>query len=128
MDKRCLFLGGCWLIYKRVITWHIPFALLGSLFFISSLFFLLDPDIHPSALFHIVSGASMLGAFFIATDPVTAASSSKGCLYYGAGIGILIYVIRTWGSYPDGTAFAVLLMNMAVPIIDYYTQPRAFGH
>jgi len=122
------FLGGCWLIYKRVITWHIPLAMLGSLFFISGVFFLFDPDIHPSALFHIVSGASILGAFFIATDPVTAASSTKGCLYYGAGIGILIYVIRTWGSYPDGTAFAVLLMNMAAPIIDYYTQPRVFGH
>jgi len=120
-------LGGFWLIYKRVITWHIPFAILGSLFIISGFFFLIDVDIYPSPLFHIFSGASIIGAFFIATDPVTAAASNKGRLYYGVGIGILIYVIRTWGGYPDAVAFAVLLMNMAVPIIDYYTQPRVFG-
>lgn len=121
-------LGGCWLIYKRVISWHIPMAVLGSLFIISGFFFLIDPDIHPSPLFYIFSGASIVGAFFIATDPVTAATSNKGRLFYGAGIGILIYVIRTWGGYPDAVAFAVLLMNMVVPIIDYYTQPRVFGH
>jgi len=122
------FLGGCWLIYKRVISWHIPVAVLGSLFIISSFFFLFDPDIHPSALFHLFSGAAIIAAFFIATDPVTAATSNKGRLFYGAGIGLLIYVIRTWGGYPDAIAFSVLLMNMAVPIIDYYTQPRVFGH
>jgi len=120
-------LGGCWLIYKRVITWHIPLAVLGTLFLISGLFLLLDPDIHPSPLFHIFSGASILGAFFIATDPVTAATSNKGRLFYGVGIGLLIYIFRTWGGYPDGVAFSVLLMNMAAPFIDYYTQPRVFG-
>jgi electron transport complex protein RnfD len=124
----CAFLlGGGWLIYKRVITWHIPLAVLGSLAFISGLFFLFDSDIHPSPLFHILSGASILCAFFIATDPVTAATSNKGRLFYGAGIGLIIYVIRTWGGYPDGVAFGVLLMNMAAPFIDYYTQPRVFG-
>jgi electron transport complex protein RnfD len=70
----------------------------------------------------------MLCAFFIATDPVSAATTPRGRLYYGAGIGILVYVIRTWGGYPEGVAFAVLLMNMAAPTIDYYTQPRVFGH
>lgn len=69
----------------------------------------------------------MLGAFFIATDPVTAATTIKGRLLYGFMIGALIYIIRTWGGYPDGVAFAVLLANMAVPLIDYYTQPRVFG-
>jgi electron transport complex protein RnfD len=69
----------------------------------------------------------MLGAFFIATDPVTAAATPQGRLFYGAGIGCLTYIIRTWGGYPDGVAFGVLLMNMAVPTIDYYTQPRVFG-
>lgn len=122
------FLGGCWLLYKRVISWQIPFAVLSSLFLIASFFFLMDPDTHPSPLFHIFSGASILAAFFIATDPVTAATSNKGRLLYGAGIGILIYVIRTWGGYPDGVAFAVLLMNMAAPTIDYYTKPRVFGY
>ena len=122
------FLGGCWLIYKRVITWHIPVAVLGSLFLVSGFFALFDADLYPSPLFHILSGASIIGAFFIATDPVSAATSNKGRLFYGAGIGILIYLIRTWGGYPDSMAFAVLLMNMAAPTIDYYTQPRVFGH
>jgi electron transport complex protein RnfD len=69
----------------------------------------------------------MLGAFFIATDPVSAATTPRGRLYYGAGIGVLTYIIRTWGGYPDGMAFAVLIMSMAVPLIDHYTVPRAYG-
>jgi electron transport complex protein RnfD len=123
-----IFLGGIWLIYKRTISWQIPFALMGSLFVISAFFFMLDPDIYPSPMFHLFGGATLLAAFFIATDPVSASTTPLGRIYYGAGIGILIYIIRTWGSYPDGVAFAVLLMNMAAPTIDYYTQPRVFGH
>lgn len=122
------FLGGLWLIFRRVISWHIPVAMLGTLFLVSALFFLIDPDTHPSPLFHIFSGAAILGAFFIATDPVTAATSIKGRLIYGALIGLLVYIIRTWGGYPDGVAFAVLLMNMSAPLLDYYTKPRVFGH
>jgi electron transport complex protein RnfD len=121
------FLGGCWLIYKRVITWHIPAAVLGSLFSMAAIFFLIDPDRYPSPLFHLFSGAAMLCAFFIATDPVSAATSNKGRLIFGAGIGMLIYIIRTWGGYPDGVAFAVLLMNLAAPTLDYFTKPRLFG-
>lgn len=120
-------LGGLALIYTKVISWRIPVALLGTLFIISTLFALPAPDIRPSPWFHLFGGAAMLGAFFIATDPVTAATTPRGQLIYGAGIGILIYVIRTWGGYPDAVAFAVLLMNMATPTIDYYTQPRVFG-
>jgi len=122
------FLGGFWLIYKRIIDWRIPLAMLTSLFAIASVFFIFNPDAHPSPLFHLFSGAAILGAFFIATDPVTAATSIKGRIYYGIGIGLLIYIIRTWGGYPDGVAFAILLMNMTVPAIDYLTQPRVFGH
>lgn len=122
------FLGGCWLLYQRVITWHIPVAVLGSLFIISGLFFLSDSSIYPSPLFHLFTGGAVVGAFFIATDPVTAATSNQGRVVYGIGIGVFLYIIRTWGSYPDGVAFAVLLMNMAAPMIDYYTQPRVFGH
>ncbi|MCG6886837.1 MAG: electron transport complex subunit RsxD [Proteobacteria bacterium] len=121
-------LGGLVLIYMKVINWRIPLALLGTLFIIATLFALPAPDIRPSPWFHLFGGAAMLGAFFIATDPVTAATTPRGQLIYGAGIGILIYVIRTWGGYPDAVAFAVLLMNMATPTIDYYTQPRVFGH
>jgi electron transport complex protein RnfD len=121
------FLGGAWLLYKGVITWRIPVAMLGSLLTVAGLFYLADPGSHPFPAFHVFSGAAMLGAFFIATDPVTASQTPTGKLIYGAGIGVLTFVIRTWGGYPDGVAFAVLLMNMAVPTIDYYTRPRAFG-
>ena len=121
-------LGGLWLLYKKVINWHIPVALLGSLALISAIFFLIDSDQFGSPLFHLLSGGVMLGAFFIATDPVTASASNVGRLVYAAGIGLLIYIIRTWGGYPDGIAFAVLLMNLAAPTIDHFYQPRAFGH
>ncbi|HEC17815.1 MAG TPA: electron transport complex subunit RsxD [Gammaproteobacteria bacterium] len=123
-----ILLGGVWLIYKRIIGWQIPLALMGSLFTIAFFFFMLDPDTYPSPMFHLFGGATLLAAFFIATDPVSASTTPFGRILYGAGIGILIYVIRTWGSYPDGVAFAVLLMNMAAPTIDYYTQPRVYGH
>lgn len=118
--------GGTYLIYKKIITWHIPVAILLSLILVASVFHFWQPQLYPSGLFHWFSGATMLGAFFIATDPVTAATSNRGKLFYGVGIGIFIYIIRTWGNYPDGIAFAVLLMNLAVPMIDYYTKPSYF--
>ncbi|MEQ5837150.1 electron transport complex subunit RsxD [Marinobacter sp. NFXS9] len=119
--------GGLLLIALRLITWHIPVSMLAALS-VMSLAFGWDPDQYAPLTIHLLSGATMLGAFFIATDPVTAATSRKGKLVYGAGIGILLYIIRSWGSYPDAVAFAVLLMNFAVPFIDYYTQPRTYGH
>jgi len=121
-------LGGLFLLYKRVISWHIPVSMLVVLLSIAMLFHALDQETHPFGLFHIFSGGTLLGAFFIATDPVSACTTRKGQLIYGACIGVLIFVIRTWGGYPDAVAFAVLLMNMAAPTIDYYTQPRVFGH
>jgi len=120
--------GGGWLIFKKVITWHIPVGVLASIFIISLIFFVVDSNGYPSPLFHIFSGATMLCAFFIATDPLSGAVSNKGRLIYGAGFGLLVYIIRTWGGYPDAVAFAALLMNMTVPTIDYYTKPRVFGH
>lgn len=119
--------GGLFLVYKRVISWHIPLALLSSLALISAVFHFLFPGDYFSPLIHLVAGASMLGAFFIATDPVTAATTPKGKLIYGAGIGFLTFAIRTWGGYPDGIAFAVLLMGLCVPLLDQYTVPRVFG-
>lgn len=122
-------LGGIYLIWRRIITWHIPVAMLAAIFFLSGFFnTAVDADNYGSILFHLLSGGTMLGAFFIATDPVTAATSAKGKLVYGASIGILVYVIRSWGGYPDAVAFSVLLMNLAAPTIDYYTQPRTYGH
>ena len=121
-------LGGAWLLYKKIIHWQIPAALLGSLFIISTVFYLYSPASFASPIFHLMSGASILGAFFIATDPVSASTTPMGKIIYGACIGLLIYIIRTWGNYPDAIAFAVLIMNMTVPLIDYYTQPRVLGH
>ena len=120
--------GGLWLLWQRVISWHIPVALLGSLTLFSGLFWLLDPGHYASPLFHLLQGATMLGAFFIATDPVTASTTPLGKILYAGGIGAFVYIIRTWGGYPDAMAFAVLIMNMAVPLLDHYTQPRVYGH
>lgn len=123
-----LLIGGMFLLWRRVITWHIPVAMIASLLTVSAAFWLADPDYHPFPAFHLFSGGMILGAFFIATDPVTAATTKKGQIIYGALIGLLVFVIRTWGGYPDAVAFAVLLMNMAAPTIDYYTQPKVYGH
>jgi electron transport complex protein RnfD len=121
-------LGGLFMLYKQAISWHIPVSVLASLAIMATLFQLIDPDAYPGALFHLFSGATMLGAFFIATDPVTAPGTRAGQLIYGACIGILIYTIRTWGGYPDAVAFSVLLMNSAAPSLGHFTRPRTFGH
>ena len=121
--------GGCYLLYKRVFTWHAPVAMLTSLCVLSLVFYDGGSSASKgSPLFHLLSGASMFGAFFIVTDPVTSAVSTKGRLIYGACIGALVFIIRAWGNYPDALAFAVLLMNFAAPFIDYYTLPRTYGH
>ena len=119
--------GGLYLIYRRVISWHIPIAMITSLAVISGITWLVSPEMTGSPLFHLLSGGTMLGAFFIATDPITASTTVKGRIVFGAGIGLLTYIIRVWGGYPDGIAFAVILMNMMVPLIDYYTQPKVYG-
>jgi electron transport complex protein RnfD len=119
--------GGIWLVKRGVADWRIPTAFLISLVLISNLFAVIDYANNSSALFHVFSGGTMLCAFFIATDPVTACTTAKGRWIYGASIGILVYIIRNWGGYPDGIAFAVVLMNIAAPLIDYYTQPKVYG-
>ena len=120
-------LGGLWLVYIRAADWRIPAGMLGGLALISTVFYLINPQQYAPPWFHLWSGAAIFGAFFIATDPVTASATPRGRLIYGAGIGILIYIIRAFGGYPDGVAFSVLLMNIAAPMIDLYTQPRVFG-
>lgn len=120
--------GGIALLIKRIIRWHIPVAMLGAMAVCAAIMQAADPGSYAGPVFHLSHGASLLGAFFIATDPVSAATSDRGRLVYGAGIGVLTYVIRTWGGYPDGVAFAVLLMNLCVPLIDRYTIPRIYGH
>mgnify|MGYP003471380755 FL=1 len=122
-------LGGLFLLHKRLISWHAPLGMLAALSIMSLLFWNgSGSDSNGSPLFHLFSGATMLGAFFIVTDPVSGATSNRGRVIFGAGVGILVYIIRTWGGYPDGVAFAVLLMNLTAPTIDYYSRPRTYGH
>ena len=123
-----LAIGGIWLMIRKVIRWHIPVGVAVGLLVPATIGYLLGPDTNPGPGFHLFAGNAILCAFFIATDPVSAATSTKGRIVYGIGIGFLIYAIRTWGAYADGVAFAVLLMNMAVPAIDHLTRPRIVGH
>jgi len=120
-------LGGLFLLYKRVISWQVPVAVIGSVVILSLPLWLADPNSNPMPLQHIFSGALVLAAFFIATDPVSGCVSNRGRLIFGIGVGVITLVIRRWGGYPDGVAFAVLLMNMAAPLIDRYTRPRMYG-
>lgn len=119
--------GGLFLMAKRIISWHIPVSVMGGLFVMAAISHAVDPARFASGTFHLVSGATFLGAFFIATDYVTSPVTKKGQLVFGLGCGVLIWLIRTFAGYPEGVAFAVLLMNGLAPIIDQYTRPRAFG-
>jgi electron transport complex protein RnfD len=120
--------GGLFLLWQKAIRWHIPVSFLISLAVCSTLGWLLHPENVASPQMHLLSGATMLGAFFILTDPVTASTTNRGRLIFGALAGLLVWLIRSFGGYPDGVAFAVLLANITVPLIDYYTRPRAYGH
>lgn len=120
--------GGLWLLWRRTIRWQIPVGVLLGLTLMATVFWAVDADRYASPLFHWFCGATLLGAFFIATDPVSAATTPRGRLLFGLGIGVLIHVIRSWGAYPDAVAFAVLLMNLCAPTIDRYTPTRAYGH
>lgn len=119
--------GGLWMLQRRLIRWQIPVSMLLGLTLTAGLFWLVDAERNASPLFHLLTGATMIGAFFIATDPVSAATTPRGRLVFGFGIGVLIYVIRSWGAYPDAVAFAVLLMNLCAPTIDRYTPTRVYG-
>ena len=122
-----LALGGVWLIRQGVIQWHIPVSLLLTVTVLASVFHVMDNQHYVSPFLHLNSGAMMCVAFFIATDYVTSPNTKAGQLVFGAGCGLLIFVIRTWGAYPEGAGFAVLLMNAATPLIDHYIRPRIYG-
>jgi electron transport complex protein RnfD len=121
-------LGGLWLMQQRIISWHMPLAFLAVLFAISGIASMIDSARFAGPLFHLFTGGAMLGAFFIVTDPVSGTTTPKGKLIFAAGVAVLTWIIRTFGAYPDGIAFAVLLMNIGAPLIDLYTQPPVFGH
>ena len=120
-------LGGLWMWQRKLITWHVPVSFIGAMTLLSGGLWLVNPAQYASPLFHLLSGGAMLGAFFIATDPVSGCTTPRGKLIFGAGAGLLAYIIRVFGGYPDGVAFAVLLMNLCAPFIDLLTQPRIFG-
>lgn len=119
-------LGGVFLIYKKIIHWQIPVAMLTTFAIFSGITDLVS-DTSWSMPLHLLSGAMMFGAFFIATDPVTASITPRGKLIFGGLVGLLVYLIRYYGNYPDAVAFSVLLGNICVPLIDHYTQPRLYG-
>jgi len=121
--------GGIIMLANRLFTWHGPVAMLATLSLMSLIFWDSgSSQSQGSMLMHLFSGASMMGAFFILTDPVSSTVSNRGRLVYGALIGFLVYIIRAWGNYPDAVAFAVLLANFSAPFIDNYTLPRTYGH
>ncbi len=116
------------LLWQKAIRWHIPVSFLVSLGLCATLGWIFSPQSLASPQMHLLSGATMLGAFFILTDPVTASTTNRGRLIFGALAGLLVWLIRSFGGYPDGVAFAVLLANITVPLIDYYTRPRVYSH
>jgi electron transport complex protein RnfD len=122
-----LALGGLFLIFRGIITWHIPVSFVGSVAAVSWICHLINPSVYPGPVFQMLTGGLIIGAFFMATDYVTSPVSPKGMMFFGAGCGLLTIIIRYWGGYPEGVSFAILLMNMCVPLIDTYTQPRVFG-
>ncbi|MDI3521599.1 MAG: H+/Na+-translocating ferredoxin:NAD+ oxidoreductase subunit [Anaerophaga sp.] len=122
-----LILGGIYLLWKKIITWHIPVSVIGSVIIFTGILHLIDPLKYADPLFHVLAGGVLLGAFFMATDYVTSPMSRQGMLLYGVGIGLITVLIRTFGSYPEGVSFAILIMNAFTPLIDRYMKPKRFG-
>ena len=120
-------LGGVYLLWRGVIRWHVPVAVIATTLLLTAPAWLSDPDLHPAPLQHLFHGGLMLAAFFVATDPVTGCTTPRGRLLFGAGVAVLTLAIRRWGAMPDGVAFAVLLMNVAAPWLDLHTRPRYAG-
>ncbi len=122
-----ILLGGFLLWWRGVIDLRIPGAMIGATALMALIFHVFDPDAFPGVAFHVLNGSLLFGAIFIATDMVTSPTTPGGQILFGAGCGALTYIIRTWGGYPEGVSFAVVLMNACVPLIDHYTRPRVFG-
>jgi len=122
-----ILIGGAFLLIRKIITWHIPVSMIGSIIIFSGILWLVNPDLYIDPLFHVLTGGVMLGAFFMATDYVTSPMTGKGMLLYGCGIGILTILIRVFGAYPEGVSFAILIMNAVTPLINKYIRPGKFG-
>lgn len=122
-----LLLGFFYLLYRKVITWHIPVYVLGSMALFSGIMWGIDPQHYMNPLFHILAGGALLGAIFMATDYATSPMTPGGMAIYGIGIGVITMLIRFWGAYPEGVSFAILIMNATVPLINRYMKPKRFG-
>jgi electron transport complex protein RnfD len=122
-----LLIGFIWLLYKKIITWHIPVSVIGSLVIFTAILWGINPEKNANPLFHLLAGGVLLGAIFMATDYVTSPMNPKAMIIYGCGIGILTVIIRVWGAYPEGVSFAILIMNAFVPLMNSYIKPRRFG-
>jgi electron transport complex protein RnfD len=122
-----LIIGFIWLLYKRIITWHIPIFMVATIFVFTGILWMIDPLKNASPLFHILTGGVMLGAIYMATDLVTSPMTKTGMIIYAIGIGLITVIIRVYGSYPEGVSFAILIMNAFVPLINRYIKPKRFG-
>ena len=122
-----LIIGFAYLLYKKIITWHIPVSVIGSVAVFTTILWLINPESNADPVFHLLSGGLLLGAIFMATDYVTSPMNPKAMIIYGCGIGILTVIIRVWGAYPEGVSFAILIMNAFVPLMNAYIKPKRFG-
>jgi electron transport complex protein RnfD len=122
-----ILIGLVYMLWKKIITWHIPGSILGSVILFTGILWLVNPVKFADPLFHLLTGGLLLGAVFMATDYVTSPMSKKGMIIYGLGIGLLTIVIRIWGAFPEGVSFAILIMNAFVPLINIYIKPNRFG-
>ncbi|MDR1258686.1 MAG: RnfABCDGE type electron transport complex subunit D [Tannerellaceae bacterium] len=127
VSAAALLLGFAYLLVRRIITWHIPVAIIVTVFALTGIMYLIDPLSYADPVVHLLSGGLLLGAIFMATDYVTSPMSRDGMIVYGVGIGLLTSVIRLFGSYPEGVSFAILIMNALTPIINTYFKPKHFG-
>ncbi len=122
-----LIIGGIYLLFRKVITWHIPVSVIGTIAVFSSIFWLADPSSYADPIFHLLTGGIMLGAIYMATDYSSSPMSNTGKIIFGIGIGLITIIIRNWGAYPEGVSFAILIMNAFVPLIDRAFKPKLFG-
>jgi len=122
-----LLIGLVYLLVKKIITWHIPVSVIGSIALFTTILWIINPEKNADPVFHLLAGGVLLGAIFMATDYVTSPMNPKAMIIYGCGIGVLTVIIRVWGAYPEGVSFAILLMNAFVPLMNSYIKPKRFG-
>ena len=122
-----LIIGFVYLLWKKVITWHIPVSIIGTMAIFTTILWLVNPGKNADPGFHILAGGVLLGAIFMATDYVTSPMNPRSMIIYGIGIGVITVIIRVWGAYPEGVSFAILIMNAFVPLMNAYIKPKRFG-